>query len=98
MQINVRIPQDELLEIPRAGSDSHFTAWPVEINHWNMKSVRYVYWQDGEMWLGYLEEYPDYMTQGETPAELEENLRDILKELTSGNIPSVRKVAELQIQ
>lgn len=50
------------------------------------------------MWLGHLEEYPDYMTQGETLAELEENLRDILKELTSGNIPSVRKVAELQIQ
>jgi hypothetical protein len=21
-------------------------------------------WQDGEMWLEYLEEYPDYLTQG----------------------------------
>ena len=49
------------------------------------------------MWLGYLEEYPDYMTQGETLEELEENLRDINNELNSGNIPCVRKVAELEV-
>ena len=42
-----------------------------------MNKLRYIYWQDDEMWLGYLEEYPDYMTQGETIEELEENLRDI---------------------
>jgi predicted RNase H-like HicB family nuclease len=29
------------------------------------------------MWLGYLKEYPDYMTQGETLEELKENLKDI---------------------
>jgi predicted RNase H-like HicB family nuclease len=62
-----------------------------------VKTLRYVQWQDGEMWLGYLEEFPDYMTQGETLEELEENLRDIYQELTSGNIPSVRRVAELQV-
>ena len=49
------------------------------------------------MWLGYFEEYPDYMTQGETPEELQENLKDIYKELESGNIPCVRKVAELEV-
>ncbi len=31
-----------------------------------MKAVKYVYWQDEDMWLGYLEEYPDYWSQGET--------------------------------
>jgi len=36
--------------------------------------------------LGYLEEYPDYWIQGETREELEENLRDISRELTSGSI------------
>ena len=36
------------------------------------------------MWLGYLEEYPDYWTQGETEEELRENLLDIYSELTSG--------------
>jgi predicted RNase H-like HicB family nuclease len=52
-----------------------------------MEKKRYIYWKDDEMWLGYLEEYPDYMTQGETAEELQENLKDIYKELESGNIP-----------
>ena len=58
---------------------------------------KYVYWQDDDMWLGYLEEYPDYWTQGETEAELKENLLDIYQELTGGKIPNVRKVAELEV-
>ncbi len=62
-----------------------------------MKTVRYIYWQDEEMWLGYLEEYPDYMTQGQTVDELQENLKDLYEELTSGRIPGVRRVAELEI-
>jgi predicted RNase H-like HicB family nuclease len=62
-----------------------------------MKTIKYIYWQDGDMWLGYLDEFPDYMTQGVTHEELEENLRDIYEELTSGRIPGVRRVAELQV-
>lgn len=49
------------------------------------------------MWLGYLEEYPDYMTQGESLSELEENLRDLYRDITSGEIPGVRRVAELVV-
>ncbi len=49
------------------------------------------------MWLGYLEEYPDYMTQGASLEELQENLRDIYEDLTGGKIPNVRRVAELPI-
>jgi predicted RNase H-like HicB family nuclease len=62
-----------------------------------MERMKYIYWQDEGMWLGYLEEYPDYMTQGESIEELQDNLKDIYKELTSGTIPHVRKVAELQV-
>lgn len=62
-----------------------------------MKTTQYVYTQDAEMWLGYLEEYPDYRTQGETKEELDENLREIHSELTSGNIPCVRTVAQLDV-
>ncbi|PIG91110.1 hypothetical protein [Gloeocapsopsis sp. IPPAS B-1203] len=58
---------------------------------------RYIYWQDDDMWLGFLEEYPDYWTQGETEEELRDNLLDIYNELTSGTIPNVRKVAELAV-
>jgi hypothetical protein len=62
-----------------------------------MNTARYVRWQDGEMRLGYLEEFPDYLTQGESLAELEENLRDLYRDLTSGEIPCVRRIAQLTI-
>lgn len=62
-----------------------------------MTTARYVHWKGQSMWLGYLEEFPDYMTQGETVAELEENLRDLYRDLTSGEIPGIRRVAELAI-
>ncbi|MDQ3461348.1 MAG: type II toxin-antitoxin system HicB family antitoxin [Deinococcota bacterium] len=58
---------------------------------------RYVYWQDEDMWLGYLEEFPDSWTQGESEDELRENLVDIYRDLSSGSIPSVRRVAELEV-
>ncbi len=62
-----------------------------------MATLKYVYWQDETIWLGYLEEFPDYMTQGETLEELQQNLRDIYQEVTSGTIPSVRHVGELAV-
>jgi predicted RNase H-like HicB family nuclease len=62
-----------------------------------MEKLKYIYWRDEGMWLGYLEEYPDYMTQGVSLEELQENLKDIYKELSGGSIPCVRKVAELQV-
>jgi predicted RNase H-like HicB family nuclease len=62
-----------------------------------MRTARYVHWQDGDMWLGCFEEFPEYMTQGESLVELEESLRDLYKDLTSGETPGTRKVAELTI-
>jgi len=59
--------------------------------------IRYTYWQHDGMWLGYLEESPDYWTQGENLGELQENLKDLYQELTSNNIPEVRRVAKLQV-
>ncbi len=63
-----------------------------------MTTARYVYWQDGEQWVGYFEEYPDYMTQGESFDDLQESLRDLYHDLTSREIPGIRKVAELTLQ
>jgi len=62
-----------------------------------MEKIKYVSWKDEKMWLGYLEDFSDYMTQGETLKELKDNLKDIYKELTSGNIPCVRKLDELEV-
>jgi len=63
----------------------------------SMHQIRYVYWQDEETWLGYLEEFPDYLTQGETLDDLKEHLQDLHKDLASGQIPSVRRVAEMRV-
>ena len=62
-----------------------------------MDTKKYTYWEDEGMYIGYLIEYPDYMTQGENIEELQDNLKDIYKELTSGAIPCVRKVSELEV-
>ena len=62
-----------------------------------METKRFIYYQDGDMWIGWLEEYPDYRTQGETLKELKENLKEIHEELTSGRIPCVRKVGNLVV-
>ncbi len=62
-----------------------------------MKGQRYVYWQDADFWLGYLEEFPDYLTQGQSLEDLQEHLKDLYRDLVSGEIPSVRRVAELEI-
>ena len=59
--------------------------------------TKYKYWQEDKHWLGFLEEFPDYMTQGESLEELKENLADLYKELSGGKISSIRRVDELDI-
>ena len=61
-----------------------------------MTIAGYVRWQDGNMWLGYFEQFPDYLTQGQSLSHLEENLRDVYRDLTSGEIPGIRCVAACQ--
>lgn len=62
-----------------------------------MHSVKIIYWEEDGAWLGYLEEYPDYWTQGETLQDLRDHLRDLYADLTSGEIPGVRRAEELII-
>jgi predicted RNase H-like HicB family nuclease len=59
--------------------------------------TKYIFWKDGEFWLGYLEEYPDYHTQGNSLEELQENLKDLYIDLSSEKIPNIRKKGELEI-
>jgi predicted RNase H-like HicB family nuclease len=62
-----------------------------------MQRINIVYWQEEDGWLGYLQEYPDYWTQGETLEDLKEHLRDLYKDVVSGEIPGVRRVGELEV-
>jgi predicted RNase H-like HicB family nuclease len=62
-----------------------------------MSNLGFTYWQDGKDWIGYLDEFPDYMTQGESFEELKENLADLHRDLISGEIPNIRRHAVLEI-
>lgn len=62
-----------------------------------MQTVKFVYWQDGEFWIGYFEEFPEHGTQGESFEDLKEHLQDLYKDLTSGELSNIKRVAELEV-
>jgi hypothetical protein len=45
-------------------------------------TTKYVYWKDDGWFVGRFVEYPQVVTQGETLAELEENLLDVFELLS----------------
>jgi hypothetical protein len=62
-----------------------------------MQTVKYVYWEEDGAWLGYLQDFPDYRTQGGTLDDLKEHLRDLYADLSGGVLPGIRKVDELVV-
>ena len=62
-----------------------------------MKTLKFTYWKDGEYYLGFLNDYPDYETQGMSKEDLVSNLKDLLVDLESGEVPYVRKVEDLVV-
>lgn len=58
-------------------------------------AVKIVVWQEGDAWLGYLQQYPDFWTQSETLDEVKEHLKDLYKDLSGGAIPGARRVEDL---
>ena len=62
-----------------------------------MKTMKFTYWKDGNYHLGFWNEYPDYQTQGMSKEELVSNLKDLLADLESGEVPYIRKVEELVV-
>jgi hypothetical protein len=69
----------------------------VEKGAGKMQAVKIVCWQDEGAWLGYLQDFPDYWTQGETLDDLKSHLHDLYVDLTSGVIPSVRRIDEIAV-
>ncbi|MCY7331077.1 MAG: type II toxin-antitoxin system HicB family antitoxin [Pseudanabaena sp. CAN_BIN31] len=62
-----------------------------------MRKIKFTSWQDGEFYLGFLNDYPDYLTQSMSREELTDNLKSLLVDLESEEIPYVRKVEELLV-
>jgi len=59
-----------------------------------MEKFTAVFEQDGDCWIGYLEELPGANTQGRTLAEARENLKDAVRLLIAANRELTRR--ELQ--
>lgn len=62
-----------------------------------MNKFKITYWKDGDFYLGYINDYSEYLTQGETLDELSNNLKDIYKDLIEENIPGIKKTLELEL-
>lgn len=54
-------------------------------------SLSYTYWQDKDgFFVGFWNDYPDYLTQGHDLAELEYMLRDIRDAIRDGDLHFIR--------
>jgi predicted RNase H-like HicB family nuclease len=62
-----------------------------------MSTVKIVYWEDDGCWIGYLQDYPDYRTQGQTLDDLREHLKDLYHDLVGGMVPGARKIEDLVV-
>ncbi len=62
-----------------------------------MRTLKFTYRQDGEYYSGYLNDFPDYETQGYRKDELEHNLKSLLDDIESGVVPFVKRVGGLAV-
>ena len=63
----------------------------------SVRTAKIVYWEEEGAWIGYLEEFPDYWTQGDTLEDLESHLCDLYKDLTSNELPGIRRVGGIVV-
>jgi predicted RNase H-like HicB family nuclease len=62
-----------------------------------MEKKKVTYWQDNEFYIGYANDYPEYMTQGLSLEELIDNIKDIMKDVENELVPGKRITEELFI-
>ena len=84
-----------MLRASRKGSRRYVILEEKEALEKTMTKLRYVHWIEEGFHIGYFEDYPDYRTQGKTLEELQDNLRDLFQDISSGNIPYLKQVDEL---
>lgn len=60
-------------------------------------NLRYTYEMDDDFFVGYLDEYPEYPTQGENLKDFEENLMDIYEMIQDGILEVSKKHGVLEL-
>lgn len=61
------------------------------------RKLNMVYWKSDRFWVGKLLEHPEIMTQGETLAELEENLRDAYQLIIMDEVPENHQTKAIEV-
>ena len=56
-----------------------------------------IYWKSDKFWLGKILEHPEIMTQGESLAELEENIRDAHLLMALDDVPEKTEIKEISL-
>ena len=61
--------------------------------------ISIIYKEEDGWYVGHIQQYPDYESQGKTLDELKENLLDIYNDIKNGLVPDVKpsKVLELVV-
>jgi predicted RNase H-like HicB family nuclease len=60
-------------------------------------NIKFTYWKEADQrHLGYLNQYPDHWTQGETLDDLKAHLRDLHETFGAEEIPRIRREGELE--
>ena len=62
-----------------------------------MKYLRFTYWKDEDYFLGFLNDFPDYESQGLSLEELKENLVSLYHDIETNEIPYIRHISELVV-
>lgn len=60
--------------------------------------INIIYKEENGWFVGHVQEYPDYESQGETLDELKNNLLDIYEDITKGLIPDAKPSCFLEIE
>jgi hypothetical protein len=61
------------------------------------QELRYTFEMDGSFFVGYLDDYPEYPTQGENLKDFEANLLDIYEMIQNGSLDVHQKHGVLKV-
>jgi predicted RNase H-like HicB family nuclease len=56
-----------------------------------------IYWKEDKFWLGKLLEHREFMTQGATLDELEENIKDAFLMMAMDDVPREHKLKAITV-
>jgi hypothetical protein len=71
----------------------------IDLQWRKIMELQYTYWQDGQFFVGFLNDYPDDSTQGVSLAELEESLIEVyeIKQEEKKHLAGIRKTGKIKI-